>query len=442
MRALPEEYVFRMKARLGDSFNSYLESLDKEPETFIRLNISKCTCSPYQAIPMDYAKHAFKILDRPSFNLDPLFHAGCYYVQEAGSMAIEQAFTSFSLPENPIVMDLCAAPGGKSTHLLTMMQGKGVLISNEPVPQRNVVLQQNIFKWGYDNCIITQADATRLEQIGAVSHVVVLDAPCSGEGLFRKDPDAVSHWSAAAVTGCSRRQQELIVAAYQLVKDRGHIIYSTCTFEEEENEKIIEYLLNQNPTDLVVNQNIISIPGVSQLSHGYRFYPHQTLSEGFFISSLFIHNKDAFEPTSKPKEIINDNKLSDIISAFIDIQHYKIISLNDTLFAVNDKVYDVLCQLESIPIKSAGIPIGQYRSGIFKPHPALALNNNLIYRNNIELSREEALRYLAGNSLTNDQQATGLYTVSYLNHKLGWVNAIEARLNNLYPHPWRIQLRH
>lgn len=234
------------------------------------------------------------ILDqRPAFTLDPLFHAGLYYVQEAGSMLIEYFFAPhLEQLTSATVLDACAAPGGKSTHLLSLLDKNSVLVSNEIIPNRNKTLRYNLAKWGSANKIITQSEPDRLAGTQARFDLIVVDAPCSGEGLFRKDPDAITEWSAERTLQCEQRQENILKTLYPLLKEGGLLLYSTCTYNPGENDQQIDTLLRTGQFEVLTG---VPPSGIEATKFGWQAYPHNVKSEGFYCSLLL------YTGTTRPK---------------------------------------------------------------------------------------------------------------------------------------------
>jgi 16S rRNA C967 or C1407 C5-methylase (RsmB/RsmF family)/NOL1/NOP2/fmu family ribosome biogenesis protein len=439
MHPIPLEFSERMKTKLGNEYNEYIKSLSLQPPVCIRKNPFKPSIVFSDASSLPYCSTAYLLNERPHFHHDPLFHAGCYYVQEAGSMFIEPIFNQLPLPQNPIVLDFCAAPGGKSTHLLSLLNNRGVLVSNEIIPQRNKVLKQNIYKWGCDNVIITQSEASRFKECEELFDLIVVDAPCSGEGLFRKDKDAAAHWSTSVVAGCSRRQRDLLTDLLPALKPGGFLIYSTCTYEDAENDNIAELLIREHGLQSVLINNIPN--GVVQTGYGFQFYPHKTLSEGFYISVLRKADSRLTTSITKESSFKQINNIDNRLKDFIHMDNYCVIESKHESWAVNPQVLELMQYMCHVNVKSAGVPLGNITTN-FKPHAALALSNVLAYSQSIELNTNQALQYLSGNSIPNENGYIGLYLIKFQNKALGWVNAISGRCNNLYPHDWRIALKH
>ena len=238
-----------------------------------------------------WTQWGFYLSQRPSFTFDPLFHAGCYYVQEASSMFLEQALKQTVDLSKPVkVLDLCAAPGGKSTHIHSLISQKSLLISNDVIRSRVNILKDNIIKWGCENVLVTNNDPKDFAQLQNYFDVIVVDAPCSGSGLFRRDPNAINEWSENNVQLCSQRQQRILADIWPALKKDGILIYSTCSYSKEEDEDIVNWLMNEfaidySPLTLPVRQAGIHPDwGIVDTGIGYRFWPDKVKGEGFFIA--------------------------------------------------------------------------------------------------------------------------------------------------------------
>ena len=267
---LNPDFIQRTKRLLQDEFEAFALALETEPPVSIRTNPQKFGAihlkpasikgsdwfGMMQMEKVPWCETGYYLPQRPSFMLDPLFHAGAYYVQEASSMFLEQAvLTILSNPDiakNGITaLDLCAAPGGKSTHLLTLLPDDGLLVSNEIIRSRCLILAENIAKWGHSNCFITQNDPKDFRHFPHFFDFIVADLPCSGEGLFRKNPDARKEWSDEQVNFCASRQRRIIRDVWDALKPGGYLIYSTCTFNTEENEDNVEALSDELGAEIV-----------------------------------------------------------------------------------------------------------------------------------------------------------------------------------------------
>src|SRR5215203_4807606 len=240
-------------------------------ERSVEGNIHHSAFTIHSSVP--WSSYGYYLSERPSFTFDPLFHAGCYYVQEASSMFLEQALKqSVDLSQPLRVLDLCAAPGGKSTHLLSLISKESLLVSNEVIRSRANIVNDNIAKWGCSNVIVTNNDPREFQRLKNYFNVIVVDAPCSGSGLFRRNPEAIEEWSEQNVALCSQRQQRILADVLPALKNGGVLIYSTCSYSTEEDEEICSWLVNE----LKVNSERLKFKNewrVIETEQGYRFWP-------------------------------------------------------------------------------------------------------------------------------------------------------------------------
>ncbi len=428
----PEAFLQRMQNYLGNDFEKFLESLNEASPVSVRFNPNKKaeTRLPL-AEQVPWCDTAHYLTERPSFTFDPLFHAGVYYVQEASSMFLEQVWKQIN-PENKTVrvLDLCAAPGGKSTHLLSLMNEESLLVSNEVIPNRNKILQENITKWGNANCIITQNKTEDFAELENFFDIVVVDAPCSGEGLFRKDKDAVQEWSERNVTMCAVRQKEILQHALACLAPGGFLIYSTCTFEPEENDmKIAE-------CGMPIAE--LEIPDYGQLKtkYGYQFYPHKIKGEGFYMS---VVQKDGGTTSDKRNLQSSIFNLLFLQNADNFVEHKK----NDFLFAIQKNIYaDFLFLEKQLYIRHAGIYTGTVKGKDFLPSHDLALSN-FCKRDlpSVELDEEEAISFLRSEAPKLKTDLRGWCIATYKGINLGWMKVLDNRINNYFPKELRILKR-
>ncbi len=282
MISLPKAFIKRTREILGEEYGLFENALNEKPPVSIRVNNKVQYIPSAERVP--WCEDGFYLEERPIFTADPFFHCGVYYVQEASSMFLYQVAGQL-FPYAERVLDLCAAPGGKSTLLLQALPKDALLISNEIVYRRYKILVENTIKWGNPNVIVTNNKPEDFKVLSGYFDVVVVDAPCSGEGMFRKNPDAVNEWSEQNVYLCARRQKEILVDAWNTLKTDGILVYSTCTYNREENEKNVRWVCNELNGELLE----VDLKGnnqITQTGYGYRFYPHKTRGEGFFIAVL------------------------------------------------------------------------------------------------------------------------------------------------------------
>ena len=388
-----------------------------------------------------WSLHGQYLAYRPSFTFDPLFHAGLYYVQEASSMFLEQAVKQTVDLSQPLrVLDLCAAPGGKSTHLLSLISKDSLLVSNEVIRSRANILNDNISKWGCSNVIVTNNDPRDFQRAENYFDVIVVDAPCSGSGLFRRDAEAIEEWSEQNVALCSQRQQRILADVLPALKNGGVLIYSTCSYSQEEDELICNRLVNElkvKSLKLKVENNW----GIIETEKGYRFWPDKVKGEGFFIACFRKNegdDEDIYLPKVKPEkfsnlemEILNKNVNADGIAFFRN---------REIIHAVPENLLaDVSFLSSKLRIVNCGTRVGEIIKDKLKPDHALALSNIISDKvPRIELDTEEAILYLKRKELNLQTDSKGWSLVTYQGHPLGWINILSNRINNYYPKELRI----
>ncbi|MDR3338503.1 MAG: RsmB/NOP family class I SAM-dependent RNA methyltransferase [Candidatus Symbiothrix sp.] len=441
---LPEAFVARTKALLGDEWPDFEQALKGESPVSIRLNRKKnCLLSEERVgEPVPWASDAFYLDARPSFTLDPLFHAGCYYVQEASSMFLEYYIRKY-IKEPVKALDLCAAPGGKSTHLSSILPDGSLLTANEVIRQRANILSENLIKWGNPAVIVTGNDPADIGKLTGFYDLIVADLPCSGEGMFRKDPLAVSEWSVNHVRLCAERQRRIIAAVRSALKPGGILIYSTCTYNREENEDNIDWICSEMDFEL------LEVP--------HRFMPHKTRGEGFFIAGLRKNGSVTAGNTRKNglqrSSERGDGGKSAGIGPLPDLKTWLSSSDDFTIFregnvfgAIPSAFYaDYRLLKSTLKIVSAGVTLGEMKGRDMIPAHALAMSSALP-ENRFpfwELDKENALKYLRKEALHDIPQnfPKGYVIVGYRNHPLGFIKNIGVRANNLYPQEWRIRMR-
>jgi 16S rRNA C967 or C1407 C5-methylase (RsmB/RsmF family)/NOL1/NOP2/fmu family ribosome biogenesis protein len=444
--ALPFAFAERMKNRLGDDWNAFENIHQSSSPTSIRLNPKKDSQSVGEKIP--WTSSGYYLQQRPVFTLDPTFHAGAYYVQEASSMFLEQALSqSVDLKQPLRILDLCAAPGGKSTHLLSLISEDSLLISNEVIRSRASILSENLQKWGYPNVLVTSNDPGDFEKLNGYFDVIVLDAPCSGEGLFRKDAKAMEEWSQENIDLCSQRQRRIISDVWPSLKENGIIIYCTCTYSEEENENNLNWLENQHAVEFVklsFNKEWAIEEIKSKNAFGYRFYPHKVNGEGFFLSvmqkkeliqSISTKTKKIFQPAPK--------KITEQLKDWISDVNFHFIQQEDLLIAIPSSLIDEIEFLaRKLHVINKGTALAEVKHDKLIPQHAsglsVCLNKNHFLQ--IELDESQALSYLRKENLLIGENQKGFALVTFKGNGLGWVNLLGNRLNNLYPSAWRIRM--
>lgn len=451
MHNFPQEFIDQLQQDLGDESKALLDALVGDSPTSIRYNLKKQPAPLFEAksiIP--WAEHAVFLKERPSFTFDPFFHAGHYYVQEASSMFLEEVLKQcVDLTEAHRVLDLCAAPGGKSTHLSSLLSSDSILISNEVIATRASILVENLTRWGNANVVVTNNDPEHFSALENCMDIVVIDAPCSGEGMFRKDKDAINEWSANNVNICSARQKRILHTSSKLLRSNGLLIYSTCTFNTKEDVDPIVSLLEEGGWESV-KIDISSFTGIYERSidgknplFGYHFYPHKIEGEGFYISVL---RKTTEEESNWPKVMKNvnfaDKKTKSALLKYIDGNEFDFLQHNQQSLAFPLAVHKEMLGLlnTSLRIKKFGIDLGQMIREELIPDQAMAMANiKHSYFDEINLSKEEAILYLQKKDFNINTNAKGWHLMKYENAYLGFAKLMGNRMNNTYPKEWRIR---
>lgn len=394
---LPEEFIQQTKAIMGDErFHTLLNALQEKPSVSIRLNplkpISKNESLPSErSFPIPWCSTGYYLNDRPAFTFDPLLHAGAYYVQESSSMFLESVMKEY-VAETVCMLDLCAAPGGKSTLARTFLSPDSLLISNEPIRNRALILSENVQKWGYPQHIVTNNYPKDFRKAKMLFDVILTDVPCSGEGMFRKDEGAIREWSPKNVEHCWKLQREIVGDIWNCLRPGGILIYSTCTFNTKENEENVQWIAEELRADIlpVATEDSWNITG--SLLKGfnepvYRFIPGKTPGEGLFMAVLRKHGQ---------AEKVRPEQLQ---------KHLKMLHVMPQDFQKS------LRQAQEAP--------------------------------HVELSYEQAIAYLRREAIVLPADTpTGIVVVTYHQLPLGLVKNIGTRANNLYPKEWRIKSTH
>lgn len=448
MSRLPEKFEESIRKKLGSHFPSFLASLQEPPPVSIRINPFKNNHNNIFSRVL-WSQYGAYLPSRPVFTLDTLFHAGSYYVQEASSMFLEQALKQSVNLNTPLnVLDLCAAPGGKSTHLLSLLNRQSLLVSNETIRSRATILSENIQKWGYPNAIVTNNDPRDFQQLKGFFDVIVVDAPCSGEGLFRKDPEAMNEWSADHVQLCSNRQKRIIADVWDALRENGVLIYCTCTYNENENEENLKWLQENYQVEFLKLSTDTSW-GIEEVAgnkiFAYRFFPHQAKGEGFFISVMrkteptFVTTLKSKKKLAAPVKVIKE-KLQGWISTNDPVTFYQ---FNDLLFYTPDyKATEIEFLLQHLKIMYAGTNLATVKHEKLIPDHALALSvelNREVFAKR-EIGEEDALKYLRKDVIRLEGTAIGFTLLTHQNLPIGWVNVLSNRVNNMYPSDWRIRM--
>ena len=413
------------------------EAKQHDSQSSLRAERSNTT---HELVP--WTQFGYYLNQRPSFTFDPLFHAGCYYVQEASSMFLEQTLKQTVDLSKPLrILDLSAAPGGKSTHIQSLISKESLLVSNEVIRSRANILKDNIIKWGCENVMVTNNDPKDFAKLENYFDVIVVDAPCSGSGLFRREPEAIVEWSENNVALCSQRQQRILADVMPALKKDGVLIYSTCSYSKEEDEIISRWLTQTLPVaycPLHIDENW----RITQSENGYRFWPDKVKGEGFFICCFKKLEGEEVEVKGKVKAGIETvtRKEKEVIEKWVRMGGFAFVKNENTIYAWPDSlVSDMNFILSRLRVIYSGVRVGEIMRDKLVPDHALAMSgivNDSI--NRVNVNYEQAIQYLQRKELKIDSSSTGWKLVTYSGHSLGWINVLPNRINNYYPKELRI----
>lgn len=456
---LPAEFRERVLRDLGEEQGRALcEALDAEPPVSIRLNPGRegdaeallHALGAAQRVPWN--DEGWYLKERPQFTFDPAFHAGAYYVQEASSQ-----FVGLLVGEAAgcRILDLCAAPGGKTTLYATLAGPAGLVVANEIDRRRAAVLADNVRKWGTGNVAVTTCEPKALGDFEGWFDIVAADAPCSGEGMFRKEMGAREEWSENNVKICAMRQDAILREAWRALKPGGRLIYSTCTFNRDEDEGTLERLLAwagdevaEAPETKTDERWGVECGRVGAF-RTYRFYPHKACGEGFFAA--VAQKSPAAEsrmrtPKSRRKPIqpVDKATAAELSRWVREADKMRFATVAETLYGWRAEQAEAIRTLsEAVAVIYAGVALGQLYKGRLKPDPALAFYTELNRKAlpATELEREEALEYLRRGEVRAAALAEGMNLICHEGRALGFAKRIGGRVNNLYPASLRILKR-
>ena len=443
----PEEFINRIHTQNYIDPEGLLKALAEPSPVSVRINPGKWNKKPSDSHQVSWCKNGYYIQHRPSYTLDPLFHSGCYYPQEASSMFLEQVIKQTSgLHKDCRALDLCAAPGGKSTHLSDILGPDSLLVANETIRSRAAILAETISKWGTGNTLVTQNDPAAFGKLAGYFDIIIVDAPCSGEGMFRSEI-AVSEWSVGNTVHCSDRQKRILMDVWPALKENGILVYSTCTFNPGENEENIKWLIGKKEAECI-RIDVSEFSGINEIDFGgifgYGFYPGTAKGEGFFISAIRktgkeqnIHVKSQRRPELQP-----DKNDLEIAYKWTHFPRERIFKWSDELFAVPCDMNDYILLYRNLKIVKAGTKIFVAKNKHYLPSHELVLSTMLkkdaFPVNKINLS--QALAFMRRDKFTLQNAPKGWNIVTYMGVNLGFVNNIGNRVNNYFPVEWRIRM--
>ncbi|MDE7410674.1 MAG: rRNA cytosine-C5-methyltransferase [Paramuribaculum sp.] len=439
--ALPAEFITLIESYGSEELSSVSRQLDSEPSVSVRVNRLKGTSLPADAPKVPWCTEGYYLNQRPAFTLDPALHQGRYYVQDASSMFISHVLRHLTADGGSVTyLDACAAPGGKTTAAIDALPGGSLVVANEYVASRAAILRENLIKWGSPLTVVTQGDTSRFGSHRHEYDIIAADVPCSGEGMMRKDPQAREQWSPELVRQCVGRQREIVENLWEALRPGGYFIYSTCTFNREENEKMVLYIMEHygaKPVDIPVKAEWNITGAIDCCAPCYRFLPGKVRGEGLFMAVL-----------QKPDGEISRKKLKPGKNRQKEKPHPVSADLQGLIKPGSAKLYwdgDRLMAAPETPLQiSAGYPcihIGTLKGKDLVPEQALAmsllLNPEAFER--CEVNRDTALDYLRSQAITLPEGTRrGIILLTYEGQPLGFVKNIGSRANNLYPNSWRV----
>jgi NOL1/NOP2/sun family putative RNA methylase len=451
---LPIEFIHRMESMLEDEAKDFFQTYDRKKTTGLRVNTLKIDIeafkkmAPFNLEPVPFCPSGFYVDESEQPGKNPLHQAGLYYIQEPSAMFVAEVLDP---KPGEKILDLCAAPGGKTTHIAAKMKHSGLIVTNDINAKRVKALSENVERLGITNAIVTNEAPEKLAKVftGYFDRILV-DAPCSGEGMFRKDPEAIQYWSPDHVAECAIWQKDILDSAYQMVKEGGTLVYSTCTFSPEENEAQMDHFLKRySDMDIlpIEKKGGISsaVPAWSpnhleQLENAARLWPHQLNGEGHFVAKLIKHGPAEAHCLQLMKTNTGKQSLKDF-TAFEKETLNKTFS--GSMLAVGDQLFNLpqdCPQLDKIKIIRGGLHLGTFKKNRFEPNHALALalsTEDVKHHIPFTLDEDDWKKYLRGETL-NTGGDRGWVLVTIEGYPLGWGKEVKGTLKNFYPKGLRI----
>lgn len=438
---LPAQYLENMKQLLQDEYDDYLDSFNNDRVYGLRINTNKISVkdflkiNPFNLTPIPWSDDGFYFEESDKPSKHPYYYAGLYYIQEPSAMLPAQVLP---IEENDVVLDACAAPGGKSSKLANKLNGTGLLVSNDISVSRAQVLLKTLESQGICNCYVMAQDINDINLDNTFDKILI-DAPCSGEGMFRKEPDLIKSWLERGNEYYANIQKSIIKKALSLLKDGGQLVYSTCTFSPLEDEQIIEYALSICPNlkVLPIKQANGFVGGITEKTKNcVRLYPHKIKGEGHFVALLQKGESKQNNKTINSNCVLpNDELFNNITKKY-----------NGTLVTRQDKIYIepiITINTQGLRVLRSGLYLGEYKHNKFEPSQALAMSlTKDEYKNiiNFELNDERVIKYLKCETLdVKDKCVNGYVLVCVDDYPLGFGKVDKGILKNKYPANYRYQ---
>ena len=461
---ISEDYIVQMKGLLGKDYENYLFALDKPPVRGLRVNTKKISVNEFlknnkldaKLKQISFAKDGFVFEMSKNIGFSDEFLSGLVYVQEPSSM-LAVCSSEIEKENRPLkILDLCASPGGKTSQIASRVGDDSIIFANEIIKSRAEILQSNVERQGFKNVVVLNEEPKDLLCFKGFFDYVFVDAPCSGEGMFRKNPETISEWSLDNVQMCATRQREILEIAERLVAEDGKLVYSTCTFNEKEDEEIVKWLIEDLGFELQdVNSEIKGATIASSLSgelgeKARKFLPFCSDGEGQFVAVLkktSTAEKNSLYSKKHGKCIVqigqSENKL---VLEFSNSALKDNFSWKD-LFLVGNNVFfvpqlfdgEIRTALESLKFLLVGVKIGSIEKNRFEPNHNLFMAMEGLFKIKIELNDEELKKYLHGEEIVkNEVKSKGYAVVTRNGYAVGGVKISNGRLKNLYPRGLRV----
>ena len=448
--SLPQQFIDEINSYGAPCLEGLVDALQStQPEVSIRINKAKGATVPGGCQSVEWCPEGVYLECRPQFTFDPALHLGLYYVQDASSMAVShiiRQLTAATEPQAVKYLDACAAPGGKTTAAISSLPAGSVVVANEFDYRRASVLAENLAKWGAPDVIVSRGDTARFSSLNSCFDIIAADVPCSGEGMMRKDEEAVAQWSPALVAECVSRQREIVENLWPALRPGGYLIYSTCTFNRHENEEMVDYICSElggETVDVGLDAFAGVAAAIASYHKCYRFIPGRVRGEGLFVSVIRKDgNGTAAEPKQAKKPLTVFAKApAEAKSAlgWLDGE-FEFFMLGDRIVAFpTDKSRWMRSVASWIDVISAGVVVATQKGRDIIPAQELALST--VFKKDTfptaEVDYRDAILYLRRENISVDA-SKGFVTVTYKGAPLGFMKNLGNRANNLYPQPWRI----
>ena len=421
-----------------------------QPSVSIRVNKSKGAKADARARRVPWCEQGIYLDERPQFTFDTDFQSGHYYVQDASSMFIGYAISK--LVSTPVrYLDLCAAPGGKTTSAIDALPQGSLVVANEIVPLRAKILKENVVKWGSPYTVVTHNRPADFSPLTRFFDVIATDVPCSGEGMMRKDDEAVEQWTPQLVEECAARQRSIIADIWECLRPGGLLIYSTCTYNREENEEMVAHIVEQygaESVEIPVEADWHIHPAIDSPYHCYRFMPHRTNGEGLFMAVLRKPD-DERRAELRAKKSKGAKAKSIPVPRGVDAwlenpKQYALSVANDEVIAIPADIAPLMPLFADLRVLQAGVTIGTVKGKNCVPSHALALSTAISSKafSQSEVDYATAMAYMRGEAIVLPDAPRGYVLLTYRGKPIGFANNLGNRANNLYPKPWRVLSTH